>query len=313
MVSLRTKGRANRKAAYAAWHHLKVEGVTAKAKAPATVAEVVAAFLSDAEGRVKRETLRTYRMFLLPFKRRFGRMRADELTPPQCEAAARKPTWGDSSRSGFLSAVVSAFRWAVRASVLTAYPLAGLKKPPKASRSASALITAGEHRRLLDSASTQFCLFLRVLWATGARPSEVARLAAADVDWTMGIARLAEHKTARLGHRRTIYLPPDIVDLLRRLAVKRPAGPLLRNRDGRIWTCWNIRKAMAAARRRAGVPNATAYGYRHTFATDALERGVPDAHVAELLGHSGTAMLHKHYAHLSARSAVLRSALDRIR
>jgi integrase len=58
---------------------------------------------------------------------------------------------------------------------------------------------------------------------------------------------------------------------------------------------------------------AIAYGYRHGFATDALANGVPDAQVAELLGHSGTAMLHKHYSHLTARSQVLREALGKVR
>jgi integrase len=53
--------------------------------------------------------------------------------------------------------------------------------------------------------------------------------------------------------------------------------------------------------------------YRHTFATDALANGVPDAQVAALLGHSGTAMLHKHYAHLGARAKALRDALDKVR
>jgi hypothetical protein len=34
---------------------------------------------------------------------------------------------------------------------------------------------------------------------------------------------------------------------------------------------------------------------------------------AKLLGHSGTAMLHRHYAHLTARAKALRSALAHIR
>ena len=33
-----------------------------------------------------------------------------------------------------------------------------------------------------------------------------------------------------------------------------------------------------------------------------MSNGVPDVQIAELLGHSGTAMLHKHYAHLTARA-----------
>ena len=62
-----------------------------------------------------------------------------------------------------------------------------------------------------------------------------------------------------------------------------------------------------------GLGRVIAYGYRHGLATDALANGVPDAQVAELLGHSGTAMLHQHFAHLGAKAQPLRSALGRIR
>jgi integrase len=65
---------------------------------------------------------------------------------------------------------------------------------------------------------------------------------------------------------------------------------------------------MNATCKRAGV-KAVAYGYRHTFATQALASGVPDAHVAALLGHSGTVMLHKHYSHLTSKATVLHEAL----
>jgi integrase len=70
---------------------------------------------------------------------------------------------------------------------------------------------------------------------------------------------------------------------------------------------------MQVARERAELAGKVAYGLRHTFATDAMANGVPDAQVAELLGHSGTAMLHKHYAHLTARAKALREALGRVR
>jgi len=70
---------------------------------------------------------------------------------------------------------------------------------------------------------------------------------------------------------------------------------------------------METTRQRAGIPHAIAYGLRHSFATTALVNGVPDALVAELLGHSGTTMLHKHYSHLTAQSQALREALNRVR
>jgi integrase len=62
-----------------------------------------------------------------------------------------------------------------------------------------------------------------------------------------------------------------------------------------------------------GLPRAIPYAYRHGLATDALANGVPEALVAALLGHTNTAMLHKHYAHLGARAAALRAALGRVR
>jgi integrase len=69
-----------------------------------------------------------------------------------------------------------------------------------------------------------------------------------------------------------------------------------------------------ALRRKIGLPESVIpYGFRHTLATDALAQGVPEAHVAELLGHRGTAMLHKHYAHLGTRAAALRAALGMVR
>jgi hypothetical protein len=39
----------------------------------------------------------------------------------------------------------------------------------------------------------------------------------------------------------------------------------------------------------------------------------PSLTVAKLLGHSGTAMLHRHYAHLGAKAKALWDALGRIR
>jgi len=89
-------------------------------------------------------------------------------------------------------------------------------------------------------------------------------------------------------------------------------GPLLRNSWGNPWDKDAIGHAMRRASKKAKVKG-IAYGYRHGFATDALAKGIPDATVAALLGHSSTAMLHKHYSHLTSRTAVLKEAVDRIR
>jgi integrase len=314
-VSLGVRGEENEADAYQAWHRL-MAGVTVektKPKAEPSVREIIGAFLADCEGRVKPRTLRGYRDFLTPFATQYGSLKPSELTPTLAETYSRRPGWSSSTRHDFLGTLAGAFRWAERARVIERTPLVGLRRPPKASRGLEVLLTAEERVRLSDSATPLFRLVLEVLWGTGMRPGEAAAITAENFDPDAGLVRLKEHKTAHKGKGRVIYLTPGVVGLLKGLKEKHGSGPLLRNRCGRPWTGWAIVKAMQATRERAGLPGKVAYGLRHTFATDALANGVPDAQVAELLGHSGTAMLHKHYSHLTARAQVLRDALGRVR
>ena len=105
---------------------------------------------------------------------------------------------------------------------------------------------------------------------------------------------------------------PELVEMLKGLAEHHGSGPLLLNRLGKPWTPKAIAWALLKVREKAGV-KAIAYGYRHTFATDGLANGLPETHVAGLLGHGSTAMLHKHYSHLTAKAGVLRNAAALVR
>jgi site-specific recombinase XerD len=51
-----------------------------------------------------------------------------------------------------------------------------------------------------------------------------------------------------------------------------------------------------------------AYAYRHSFATDALVNGVGIAQVAELLGHTSTEMVMRHYSHIAGKIDHMREA-----
>jgi integrase len=326
-VSLKVRGEENEAEAVKAWHRLFANGTPEPMPMPGpkpvakagpepegvSIRTVIDAFLADAESRAKAKTMRVYRYFLLPFADAHGKEAAEALTPTQAEAYSRKPAWKPQTRHGFLSTLVTAFRWAERAGIIDRNPLRGVRKPPKASRGMEALVTPEQYAQLLDAATPAFRLFLRVLYASGARPGEVAAITAENFDANAGVVRLAEHKTAYRGKSRVLYLPPETVALLVRQCERYRSGALLRNNNNEPWTENAIGLAMRRTRERAGVPHAIAYGLRHSFATDALERGVPDAHVAELLGHSGTAMLHRHYSHLGARAQALREALGRVR
>ena len=336
-VSLGVQGEDNRDEAIKAWHVLMAgrdQGQTQPEQEPSvaelirqlladrekpkpqgpTISEVIRQFLGNCEGRAKPNTVRVYSYFLLPFAEQHGEQNASELTPVLAESYARRESWSDSTRNALLGTLVTAFRWAVRKARLIPHsPLEGLERPPKASRGADALVTSEEHDGLMEAATPAFALFLRVLYATGARPGEVAKISSENFDPTLGIVTLHEHKMAHKGKRRVIHLTGEVMSLLSDSMRRFPTGPLLRNTKGKPWTTKSLVKAMIATRQRARIDGAMCYSYRHTFATDALAAGVPDAQVAELLGHSGTTMLHKHYSHLTAKARVLRSALDQVR
>lgn len=314
-VSLGVSGRANKRAAVEAWHRLIAVGPAPKPepepKAGATVQAVVDAFLADAKGRVRPVIMQFYERFCRFFAAENGALPADALTLTQVEAWARKPTWGSSTRHDALGILATAFRWAERAGMIGSNPLQGLRKPPKASRGAKAVISAEEHARLCAHADPPFRAFLQLLWLTGARPGEVAALRAEQVDHAQGVAVLSEHKTAHLGKSRVLFLSPEALAVIRGLG--RAEGLLFPGEAGQPMTAQAIGKRLRRLCVKAGVRNCTPYGYRHSFASDALAKGVPDAQVAALMGHASTAMLHRHYSHLTARAQALRTALASVR
>jgi integrase len=335
-VSLGVKEKGNKAGAWAAWDRLRNGGgeradppaavvtsrppdlaihVVAAAPPSPAVAEVINAFLADAEGRVKAKTLKDYRNLLAAFRAAYGHLPAKDLTTVAAEAFARRPGWSDSTRHDFLGLLSSVFRWAVRARLLAASPLEGLRRPPKASRGAGAVVTEEDHERIVGHAAGDFRVLLELLWLTGARPSEIMSVRAGDFLEDEGLVLLEAHKTAHKdGKRRVIYLPAEAQALLRRQKGKYAGegGYLIRNAWGGRLSLDSAEKLLKKACDRAGV-HKTLYGYRHGWATEALVKGLPEAYVAELLGHKGTGMLQKHYGHLGHRAGVLKDAVKVVR
>jgi integrase len=307
------KGRANKAAAYARFAELLREGPADSP--PLTVGALVAAYKEHLKGQIKPTTLTSYAAVLAPLVKELGERLAGGLGAADLEAWAARPGWSATTRRFGLTVAAGALRWAERSGLLPHNPIRNLHKPPGRSRGAEVLIDGELHGRLLGVVSPEFRDFLTVVLATGARPGEVARIEAANVAWDAGCVVLAEHKTAKAtGRVRVIHLPPQALEVCRKLAAVRPSGPLFLSTRGRPWQHTGWKQAMGRAQRKLGLGRRPlTSGYRHTFATDALSSGVPDAQVAELLGHSSTAMLFRHYGHLSAKARQLREALGRVR
>lgn len=137
---------------------------------------------------------------------------------------------------------------------------------------------------------------IRLLLATGCRKSEIVRLRWAEVDVARAEIHLGDSKTGP----RTVWLSPHAVEILRRQP-REPASPWVfpcaadpsRPRTGEL-SLWR------QVRRRAGIEDVRLHDLRHTFASQAVLRGVALPVVARLLGHRSERTTLR-YAHVSDR------------
>src|SRR5262249_41287860 len=166
--------------------------------------------------------------------------------------------------------------------------------------------------------------FLIALRQTGTRPATVAGLRPENFDEANRCWVFRKHKTAHAtGELLVVHLTDVAINLtrkkLRDWETRKLRGSevdyLFVNGRGNPWTDSAWGKAFAGLRKtlkkRHGIDTpAVAYWFRHTFVTSHLAAGVSDNYVASLVGHKSTAMLHKHYAHLTSRAKLVKAHLN---
>ncbi len=276
---------------------------------PPLVRDSVGAFLRERAESVKPVTLTHYHDALDPFVERFGGLTVAALVPLDIERWAGSRGWSRSTQSTYLGAVQTWARWAgleIR-----------IRRPAKESRGAEVAFTDEQFAQVvavLDrparGGTGDVGALVRCLRLTGARPQELAALTEEQVDWEHGCARLRDHKSAHRGKARTLYFSDAAKVILDRHRERYKSGALFRTRYGNPYRNGQLVRIMLGVSAEVGF-RVCMYAMRHTFATNALAAGVSDAVVAELLGHTGTGMVTRHYGHLSQRSQVLRAAVER--
>ncbi len=251
---------------------------------------------------------------------------ADWQSPGRATLRAYLATLADrglapSSVAGRLAAGRSFYRHALRAGLVDADPLAGVRAPRRAHRlprvlsvdEAEALVTAPRRAAAADEAlARRDAAMLELLYATGMRISELGGLTLDRVDLERRRLRVIGKGNKE---RQLLFGAPAAAALRAYLASGRPAlaarakGPsasvFLNARGGPL----GVRGARGVVARwveAVGVPDRTSpHTLRHSFATHLLEGGADLRVVQELLGHADLQTTQV-YTHLS--DAALRSA-----
>jgi integrase len=291
------------------YHKVMLHEDTGPVQAEFTVGEVFDLYLDYCQQQTASYELYSY--FLNDADKSFGTLKLSELKPFHLTRWVNKHgSWGETTRHMVITVVKAAINYGLREGYVESNPIRFMTMPTPESR--DRILSPEEWQNILGSIKDPcFRDYLVALRESGARPGEVAQLKPENVDVELGIWVLKKHKTKKKTRQdRVIYCSPALVELTKqRLAITAPGQYLFQNTKGNKWTKSSLYFRFETLRKKfPELEDVVPYTLRASFATDALEAGVPEATVSELLGHRDTRMLHKHYSKLSKKVAHLREA-----
>lgn len=214
-----------------------------------------------------------------------------------------------SSVARHLSAVKALHRWLVDERIASE-DVTRDERPPKLPQRLPKGISVSQMQRLLetpsgdDPAGLRDRALLELLYATGARISELLGLDVDDLAGEHGLVRVtgkgAKQRLVPVGSFAREAVDAWLVRGRPALAAKGRGGPalLLGARGGRLsrQAAWEIIQRVAEE---AGVEHVSPHTFRHSFATHLLEGGADVRVVQELLGHASVATT-QIYTHVTA-------------
>ncbi|MDE2326520.1 MAG: site-specific integrase [Rhodospirillales bacterium] len=263
-----------------------------------TVADAYHAYLQDKERQRPKDAWKR----LMPF---FAQITPEQVDRPTCRryiAARREAGAGDGTISTELIYLRAALRF------VNPNTPAVIEMPPKPPPRSDHL-TPEQYDALLAAATTPHVrLFIILALATAGRMTALLELTWEQVDFERGQIRLGQG-VSRLKGRATVPMTRRAREALEQAAKARQTDFVIEY-GGKPVT--KIRKAFARAAERGGIPWVTPHVLRHTAAVWMAEAGVPMAQIAQVLGHTNTAITERVYARFSPdflRSAT--AVLDR--
>ncbi len=190
------------------------------------------------------------------------------------------------------------FKWLTRSAQIPANPAADLELPRRLKRLPRVVLTAAEVERVMAAIDLSTPIGLRdralleVLYATGLRRMELARLETGDIDTERAVILIREGKGGKdrlipLGSRALHWVGQYQSQGRDQLAWNQQDATLFLSTQGKplsaLWLSSLVAKRVDAAQLgKRGGPHL----FRHTMATLMLEGGADIRHIQAMLGHA---------------------------
>lgn len=211
-----------------------------------------------------------------------------------------------------LCAARAYWRWRAASGRSAVDPTASIRIP-RGRRRLPRVLTQTEARALLDAVAGPSALAVRsramleLLYATGARASELLGLSVHDLDLERGLVRI---RAGKGGGDRTVPMGRPAADATQRwlwaraswleLSGAKDTGALFCGASGRRLCCRSLQGVVREAAKAAGLTGPiTPHSLRHACATHLLEGGADLRVIQEHLGHA-TLQSTELYVHVSA-------------
>ena len=273
-------------------------------------------YIAKVEG-VSPETVRAYRSHLGAYNRWL--VRRDLNLTGVCTrdirgylAELKAARYAPKTVAAHLSSIRALYRWLLLDERIDSDPACPLATP-KIPKSLPHVLTEQQMGALmaapqLDSPEgKRDAAMLELLYASGARISEVAGLTLDSIDWSGSCIRLfgkgSKERIVPI-YRRAADAVSDYIRHARpQLLANKPGGETATTRAlfissrGRAMSADALRRRFRLLAAQAGLPSdLTPHAMRHTFATDLLSGGADLRSVQELLGHASlsTTQLYTH-------------------